>query len=68
MGFMARMATKAMVKTVRTSLPGASDEKLKKHHQSVSEALHMNEDEDCNLMLIELRIDIANEMERRGLI
>ena len=44
MGMIERMAAKAMIATVRKSLPGASDEKLVKHYNKLQKAYRMTDD------------------------
>lgn len=66
MGFLERMATKGMVKTVRKSLPGASSEKLTKHYNKINEAYRMTDDIRAQGELLELQNEIRAELERRG--
>lgn len=65
MGLLERMATKAMVKTVRKSLPVASTEKLTKHYNQLLEAQRLTDDVRSQGELQGLKADILAELERR---
>ena len=60
------MITKMMVKTVSTSIPNASIQKLEEHYQSIAELLNNSVDADNDILLEKLRKNITDEMDRRG--
>lgn len=66
MGMIEQLATKAMVKTVRKSIPVASSEKLIKHYNKLQEAYRSTDDIRAQAELDKLKEDIRAELERRG--
>ena len=65
MGLFGRMATKGTVKTVRASMPNATNEKLISHLEKVGELLRNSDDAENDLELVKLRLDIYEELKSR---
>lgn len=66
MGIIEQLATKAMVKTVRKSIPVATTEKLIQHYNKIQEAYRSTDDIRAQGELLMLKQDIHAELERRG--
>ena len=56
------MVTKMMVKAVSISIPNASTQDLKEHYHSIEELLSNSVNADNDILLIELKQKITDEM------
>ena len=65
MGIFSGFLTKMMAKTVSISIPNASIQKLEEHNQSITELLNNSVDADNDILLIELKNKITDEMNRK---
>ena len=66
MGVFSGIVTKMMVKTVSVSISNASTQKLEEHNHSIAELLKNSVDADNDILLIELRNKLIDEIDRRG--
>ena len=66
MGLFSGMATKMMCKTVEKTIPTASTEKLEQHFHTISQLLQNSNNPDNDFRLVELRMKITQEFDRRG--
>ena len=66
MGVFSNILTKMMVKTVSISISNASSQSLEEHYLSVGELLNNSVNADNDILLLDLRKKITDEMDRRG--
>ena len=65
MGIFSGILTKLMIKTVSLSIPNASIQKLEEHYHSVAELLDNSVDANNDVLSLELRKKITDEIDSR---
>ena len=66
MGAIRRWFTRMSVRTIRSSLPNASDEKLVSHYHELTKTYRLTEDLEEQHEIVVLQVEIRDELARRG--